>query len=315
MQARAGLHVARAVRVGWVGLVVCMSAAALAPTAWSGYSPVRLVYDYSKTDSKNNCNDPESVAADHGRCGAVDGPVFNSFINTPSFGDERYFFDGRLSGPQTSHFADPVWLTSLHGQEVVLRIYIDNDANEVAGFRTTASGTRVRVALPATDSDGLRAVAWVSADNASPAEVADSIDLTARHRFRVRYVTGSAVLLRGTREYPLPDQIVAGGTQIGDTVMNGVFPAGFGKAALVELRVKVFPAHERGSGSFGRLIAGIAGGALLAGLAAIRRSRSGAWKSLHWMWGLMRDREVWQQVLATAIVAGSTALILLLTRR
>src|SRR5690349_12346600 len=73
-----------------LGLVVVGTVAVLAIPAsvLAGFGPNRPTFDYNKFDPSKSCTDPSQA---NGRCGSMDGPVFNSFINTPSYGDERNF--------------------------------------------------------------------------------------------------------------------------------------------------------------------------------------------------------------------------------
>ena len=125
---------------------------------------------------------------DHGRCGPTDGPVFNSFINTPSYGDECSFFDARRSDQTRAGSYENVLISVTDGtRQVVLRIYVNNDANEAFGQKTTAQDTRVRVGLPAVTGSELRATAYVSASNATPQTGEDTVDLVAVKDFNVGY--------------------------------------------------------------------------------------------------------------------------------
>ncbi len=201
--------------------------------SYSTFYPDRPVYDYN------------SLSYNYGRYGAIDsGPVFNSFINTPSYGDERTFFDGRRSDRPPSTTYDPVRDVTKGSKVVILRIYVDNMAyvDPDDPHRSTALGARVRVRLPTATAPVLRARGYILADNADVVE--DTVDLLGTEPFRLIYVPNSAVLLRDNREYGLSDSIVEDeGALIGHTVMDGVFPAGnqFEYAAFVMLKVRAVP--------------------------------------------------------------------------
>jgi uncharacterized repeat protein (TIGR01451 family) len=201
--------------------------------------PVRPVYDYNKYDGNNNCADPKNIALQNGRCGSMNGPVFNSFINTPSYGDERAFFDGRRSDKATNTNADAINDVTNGSKEVVLRTYVHNNANQStnASGLGVAKGTKVRIALPTAEGQVLRARSYISATNA--AQVEDTTDMLGTSSFKVSYVPGSARLLRGTASYALSDSIVSTGALIGDKTMNGNLPGCFDYAALVEIHVKI----------------------------------------------------------------------------
>jgi hypothetical protein len=199
--------------------------------SWSTFSPDRPVYDYN------------SLSWDYGRYGAVDGrPTFNSFINTPTYGDERTFFDGRRGDQPINTNYDPVRDVTEGSKIAVLRIYVDNMAyvDSSNPYKSTAHGTRVRVYLPTASAKVLRARGYIWADNTDMVE--DTVDLISNDPFSVAYVPGSAVLQRHKYEYELSDSIVdEEGALIGHSIMDGIFPAGnqFEYTALVEVTVRV----------------------------------------------------------------------------
>jgi hypothetical protein len=116
-------------------------------------------------------------------------------------------------------------------------VYVNNDANEHYGARTTAENARVTIALPNVAGDALRAVAHISAQNATPPEVEDTLDFVASRAFELRYVPGSAVQLRGDERRKLSDEIITNGALVGDD--RGEFKAGFDQAVLVEAQLEV----------------------------------------------------------------------------
>jgi uncharacterized repeat protein (TIGR01451 family) len=202
------------------------------------YPGNRPTFDYNKMPvNGSTCTDADKTAYD--RCGSLTGPVFNSFVNTPSYGDERAFFDGRRSDITSNANADQINDVTQGSKEVVLRTYVHNNANQ----NTNASGlgvakdTKVRILLPTDTAQVLRARSYISADNA--AQVEDTADMLGTQQFSVSYVPGSAKLLRGTSQYALSDNIVTTGALIGDQQMNGNLPGCFDYAALVEIHVKI----------------------------------------------------------------------------
>jgi hypothetical protein len=214
------------------------------PTYHDVWGPARPVYDYHRYIGNNDCADGANPSAYNGRCGAsTDFPVFNSFINTPSYGDERAFFDGYRAELAKGHASDPVKNVLSGNHVVVLRIYVDNNAqvDETEPERTTAYNTRVRVYLPSTTGKSLVAYAYVSADRAIT--VYDSVDLTNRTPFSLEYIPGSAVLLRGHHSYPLSDEIIGSeGALIGMNKMNGILPPETNfSGCLIELKVRAVP--------------------------------------------------------------------------
>jgi hypothetical protein len=206
------------------------------------FYPNRPTYDYNKYDASDpTCKAPSN---DHGRCGSMDGPVFNSFINTPSYGDERAFLDARRSD-QTAAGSYKNVLADVTGgsKEVVVRMYVHNNANSAtnASGKGIAKNTKVRVAIPTGTAQALRARGYITADNA--ASVEDTVDFTAGEQFSVAYVPGSAKIfnngpLNGTK---LSDSIVTTGAPIGYDALNGNLPGCFDYEAVVQITLKVTP--------------------------------------------------------------------------
>jgi len=208
----------------------------------AGFFPTRPVFDYNKYDANNqNCDDPNNPAANGGRCGSLNGPVFNSFINTNQYGDERYFTDGYRTDRGKASTADTITDVTEGDKQVVIRMYVHNNANEStnASGKGVAKNAKVKLELPTNSGSSLQAVGAISASNAS--EVSDTVYMTAKRAFKVQYVPGSAKLLRGNNSYALNDSIVSSGAPIGNTSMNGDLPGCFGYAALVEVTVNIIP--------------------------------------------------------------------------
>ncbi len=237
-------------------VVLALGVGVAIPVVNAEFAPARATYDYNKFDPNNlNCNDPNNPAAQHGRCGSLTGPVFNSFINTPSYGDERTFFDGRRSDQAASATADTIPNVNEGSKEVILRIYVHNNANQdtdclPAHLTNTgcsqidnnapgiAHNTRVRIQLPTDASQVARATAFISADNATT--VSDTTDMTGTEKFTATLVPGSAKLLRDSNQYALSDSIAdPNGALIGDSAMDGNLPGCFNFAALIEVHVRI----------------------------------------------------------------------------
>lgn len=219
------------------------------------YGPERPVFDW------NNLND---------RDGSLIGPVFNSFINTPSYGDERNF--GRIApvtagqSPVQANFSEEN--TAEAGKEYWVRTFVHNNSNQSMnclpehkpnGVCTQidldapgiAKNTRVRIAIAEGSANGVGIMSYISADNAinrigQPMRtVWDSSDLVNNNqKFSVSYVPGSAVIYnpahQGGMAIPNGDSIVsANGVPIGFDQMNGNLPGCFEFSAYVYVKVKV----------------------------------------------------------------------------
>jgi hypothetical protein len=212
---------------------------------FQAWGPNRPVYDYNQFNGNNNCDDPSNPARYYGRCGAqVNYPVFDSFINTPSYGDERSFFDGYRSDHANGRAEDPVTDVTSGSKTVTLRVYVDNMAQVYPGApnKTTAYNARVRVALPGDTGNEQLAYAYISAERATT--VYNSVRLIGGRPFLLEYIPGSAVLLRDNHSYRLSDEIIGSeGAPIGVNEMNGVLPPSdnFSTVGLVELKVRAVP--------------------------------------------------------------------------
>lgn len=219
------------------------------PVTAASFSPNRPTYDYDVYDPNNtNCADPSNPGAHFGRCGALTGHALDSFINTPSYGDERYFFDARLSNQSEDANTDPLTGVKV-GSTVVLRAYVDNDTatNPADSESSNTRDTRIQVNLANISVDEVASHEWVlqpqafiSASNAQTVE--DGVNLVGTEPFALQYEAGSAELLRNNNTYSLSHEIVGSrGAPIGLLYMNGDLPAGndFDAAALIELRARV----------------------------------------------------------------------------
>ena len=203
------------------------------------FYPDRKPFDYNKA-----CNPDDADIYD--RCGSLTGPVFNSFINTPSYGDERAFLDARRSDQTASGSFKNVLTNVTEGsQEVVLRTYIHNNANQTTNDKNgVAKNTKVRIALPTASGQALRARSYISADNSAPKLVEDTVDMVAGEDFNVSYIAGSATLYNNgpfKNGVKISDNIVKDGAPIGYDALNGNMPGCFDFEAVVQIRVKVTP--------------------------------------------------------------------------
>lgn len=200
------------------------------------YYPARQPYDYNVP-----CDPTDDNKYD--RCGSLEGPEFNSFINTPSYGDERSFVDGRRTDV-TDRYRNVVDYVNEGPQEVEIRAYVHNNANQ----STNASGlgiaeeTTVRFDLPEAEGNVLRARGYISAKNAS--QVEDTVDFRGSGDFTVEYIPGSAKLTNlgpFKNGVQLSDDIVTTGAKIGYDKLDGNLPGCFDYHGVVTIRVKINP--------------------------------------------------------------------------
>lgn len=177
----------------------------------------------------------------------ADYVTFNSITDNPNYGDERNFFDAKpASNTSEGGFTNNLPVGDLNdGDEVLLRVYVHNNAadNYNESGEGIAKNTRVRVDLPEGIDRSMRAQAFISADNAQPQTVFDSLDFQSTNRpFDLTYVEGSAMLY--TNPHPqgrqISDDIIgSAGAQIGYDEINGEVPGCFEYSALVTIKVKV----------------------------------------------------------------------------
>lgn len=150
-----------------------------------------------------------------------DHVTFNSFTGVGNgVGDERDFMRGVQVG-RDSVWSDPVQNVT-QDAEVEAKIYIHNGAdaslNDQPGNPGIAKNVKVRVALPTGAKQSQEANAFISADNAQPGTVFDSLTMTGANNgfFAVEYVPGSAKLNKGGATTALSDSLVTTGVNIGD---------------------------------------------------------------------------------------------------
>ncbi len=231
-----------------VAAVAVLAAVAVPMAVMAGYGPNgpdRKIFDW---------NNP----AEHN--GAFDGPRFNSYINTDVYGDERAFVDAKectVAGeacynqsPGTYKDQQPVQV----GKEYIVRAYVHNIAhpsindnpNKGPGVLDgigVAKNTKIRFELPEGVANGFTAQARISADNAIPQTVYDTVDLRNENQaFDVEFVPGSARIYNSAHQggMALPDSIMStNGTLIGHEAMDGIYPGCFDFASFVVIRVRI----------------------------------------------------------------------------
>jgi uncharacterized repeat protein (TIGR01451 family) len=230
-------HKLKLTKAKLLSLAIGLAVIASGSVAIAGFGPNRPVFDWN-------------VPAE--RTGSTIGPVFNSFINTPVYGDERKFTDAKdstVAGP--SAYADQV--NAEVGKEYTVRIYVHNNAHEStnASGLGVAKNTKVRVNVPNDLSNNQAITGYISADNdvdknGNPVngELFDTVDLkNASKKFVLDYVEGSAKLVNvgntggGT---VLSDEIIRGGVKIDDdNSRDGNLQGCFQFQSFVTIKVKV----------------------------------------------------------------------------
>jgi uncharacterized repeat protein (TIGR01451 family) len=169
--------------------------------------------------------------------------TFNSFTGVPNIGDERKFFNGKYADTG-SVYSDPMPQVK-NGDELTLQVYVHNGAdaslNDKPGNPGIAKNTKVRVALPTAVANAQQATAYISADNAQPQTVYDTLDFGAANggMFQLEYVPGSAQVKGNYINAPLSDTVVTTGAAIGTDALNGQMKGCFKEMVYVTLKVKV----------------------------------------------------------------------------
>lgn len=224
--------------------VVAIAAPVAVLAGYGPNGPDRVIYDFSNPAQRE---------------GAFDAPRFNSYINTNVYGDERAFVDAKecvaandacYSQGQNGGYKDQQPVES--GKEYIIRAYVHNIANPALNTRDSnndgqpdgvAKNTRIRFEIPSGTANGFTLQSRISADNAIPKVVYDTVDLrNGNQAFSVEYVPGSARIFNASHPtgLQLSDNIMgANGTAIGNDQMDGVYRGCFEYSSFVVIRVKV----------------------------------------------------------------------------
>lgn len=148
-----------------------------------------------------------------------DHVTFNSFTGVPNgIGDERNFLRGVQVG-RDSAWSDPVNGVD-HNAEVEMKIYIHNNASSTlnASGEGVAKNVKVRADLPTGLSQTQQVTSYISADNAQPKEIWDTLDMTGANNgfFELDYVEGSAKMFdhESDKTTAISDNLVNGGVTL-----------------------------------------------------------------------------------------------------
>lgn len=174
-------------------------------------------------------------------CLGADHVVFDSTVNDPFIGDERYFMTAKVLGARTP-LQSAVWVNP--GDTVLIRAFIANNAevSRATWSRLTAHGTRFQLTIPTNNAKVLPLIGKIVATNADPRKIHDTVFLRSHLRFSVKYDWGSALFTnRSHRALRLSDDIVGEGTPIGYRNADGIFPPCLCNGGYVTLAVHVDP--------------------------------------------------------------------------
>lgn len=169
-------------------------------------------------------------------CVGANHVVFNSFTNNPVVGDERPFFAASINGQNVQDL-----LTVKDGDVITMRAFVHNNAdpNLIGEAAAVAKNTRIHVLVPtATNQTSLNSVAFITADNATPATINDTVSFQGPRAFGLTYVPGSASFSHK------PDGINLVNTAVGDNIVTtganlGDIKGCFAFSGYVTLKVKV----------------------------------------------------------------------------
>lgn len=183
------------------------------------------------------------VKSYHKGVAGFDHVTFDSFTGVPNIGDERNFQTGKIAGAPDG-FYDPMNKVR-DGNELLVRVYVHNNADSSLNskdknHRGVARNTKVRVEVPENNlAPAQQTKAYISADNASPSQIYDTLDVNAAYPFEMDYIEGSAHITTNFMDKPLSDNLVKGGVLIGDDALDGNLKGCFEYVALVTYKVKI----------------------------------------------------------------------------
>lgn len=165
--------------------------------------------------------------------------TFNSITNNPNYGDERNFVIAKdASNTSAGGWQDTV--TIQDGKEYLVRMYVHNNAAD--NLNLVAKSTKVMANVPNTFAKSHQIDGYVTANNANPAKIWDSVVLKGDQDFSLTYVSGSAKYynnINPSTGFSLPDSIVtSAGALVGYKSMNGDVPGCFEYSGIATFKIK-----------------------------------------------------------------------------
>lgn len=175
-------------------------------------------------------------------CDGADRVVFNSYVNAPSYGDERAFVDAKPAANKGSGGFHNI-LSVRPGESVLIRFYVDNAAwaARLGHRRGIARNTEARADVPLTADTRHDVFGYILARNARPRVVWDGVTLQSDEPTILRYEFDSARwwtkhLPAGV---PVSDALMEEGTEIGSWGLDGRFGDSFVDSGLLTFRVRI----------------------------------------------------------------------------
>lgn len=196
----------------------------LAVTSWA-YGPERTTYTIERP---------------------ADRITFNSITDNPNYGDERNFVVAKDAANTGAGGWQADELKVQDGKEYLVRMYVHNNAAD--NLNLTAKNTRVSANVPTSYAKSHQIDGFITADNATPNRIWDSVVLKGDKDFIVSFVGDSARYYNNINPNPgfsLPNSIVTNaGAQVGYESMNGDVPGCFEYSGIATFRVKVTTRKE-----------------------------------------------------------------------
>lgn len=164
--------------------------------------------------------------------------TFNSITNNPAYGDEREF---TLIKDLTTGAAIGDEATLVAGHEYQVQIYVHNDASETLNESGVgvAKDTTIKATIPSTVNGDAKLYGHVSASNAAPREVYDSVALKSAGEVSLEYVAGSAKLVTQYQNVALGDTLATTGVKAGDQDLSGNWRGCANQSGVVTFKIKV----------------------------------------------------------------------------
>ncbi|MDB5177230.1 MAG: hypothetical protein JWN75_898 [Candidatus Saccharibacteria bacterium] len=165
--------------------------------------------------------------------------TFNSITNNATYGDERNFTTIKdASNTSAGGWTDNI--TVQDGKEYLVSMLVHNNA--ASNLNLVATNTRVSANVPNTTGNSVQIDGYVSADNASPQKIWDSVVMNSDKKFNIAYVAGSATYYNNVIPggQPLSNGIVtSGGALVGYNAMDGKVPGCYQYEGVATFKVKV----------------------------------------------------------------------------
>ncbi len=168
----------------------------------------------------------------------ADHVTFNSITDNPNIGDERNFVGIRESGTNN------LWSDDMAVQAdktYTVRMFVHNNAATSlnASGKGIAHDVTAKFNLPTTTAKSIQVNGFLSASNASPAEVYDHAVFSSDRDFNLAYVAGSLKYENNAGTFSLPESIFTStGAKLGYDQMNGTLPGCFQYSGYVTFQVK-----------------------------------------------------------------------------